>query len=181
MYRPEDGVDGPKITRVTLSCERVRCTKATQQRDENMRKLVDALIQKEMTRKDIQVLLSYSSSGVQKYLVELIQLGIVGESGIKIAENGVTPIRLFSVVAAKEKVEIFIASLEKGSGAVSPQRVGPSAKERRLSMPGRTFHILNDDEFYSVKIPNYKVARDWGITAIFGSGPAPSTIPDLDE
>lgn len=128
-----------------------------------LRTLITTLQERQLRRDEIGNILQVGPSGVRKYLADLRDLvATVFDAGVAVCR----------LVAAAEKVQAFLAGL----GAMAPGRpaAAPPPSPDRIAArdPGRHFHILADDEHYSIRVSQAAPARDWAVAALFGAGPA---------
>ncbi|TQK10215.1 ArsR family transcriptional regulator [Herbaspirillum sp. SJZ107] len=133
----------------------------------SLRKLVNALTVREMTRAEIAKLLGIGESAARTYIADLRE-----HLTILHCEAAVTwPLKpgVYRLTADPEAIAACLKSLG-GVTAVRPVRA--SSMEIAARDPRRHFHILGDDEHYAVRVSRAAPARDPMVAALFGAGPA---------
>lgn len=145
-------------------------------RVQKMQTLVSEMKNRAMSFNDIQRLLRFSDSGARNYVSMLNKCGILEVCGGGDAKGHNLRLVQFRVTADPEQLEKGFAALDESvkeaaskSNAAAKRRLGrdEAGNERR-------FHILADDETFTVKISRHKPARDPLVAALFGPA-APTT------
>lgn len=120
------------------------------------KELIDELRERNMTRNDMGEFMQFSPSGVRKYLADLRAAHIVE---VIDEHDPVTGQELYALIDNADQVQAFIDSLEAiarpcaGGGA-------PTQLQMALRDKSRTFHLMQDDAFYSVRIRRGAIAPD---------------------
>jgi hypothetical protein len=76
---------------------------------------------------------------------------------------------------AADKVQAFLACLAAQAPA-RPVTLRQTPESIAAREPGRRFHILADDEHYSIRVSRAAPARDPMVAALFGAGPASTGV-----
>jgi hypothetical protein len=131
---------------------------ATAERLERMRTLITALQVSDLSREEIGSLLCVSPSGVRKYLADLAaKVRIVGDIGNQVCRLTLTA----------NEAQAYLESLAVKTPARPAQRPRSEVGIAMLDSM-RRFHIMQDDEHYTVRVHRGAVARDPLVTALFG-------------
>jgi hypothetical protein len=134
----------------------------TAERLEKLRALVLALQQGELRPAEIGNLLKVGPSGVRKYASDLVGLVEL----VRIARDS-----FYRLIACAAQVQAFLSTLALRA-ASRPVSRPESATTITARDPARRFHIMADDEHYSIRISRAPAARDPLVSALFGVGPA---------
>lgn len=139
---------------------RVRRSKATQRRDDNLRTLIAALRQGTLLRDDMRGLLGNSHSGCNKYLATLRAAGVL-ELDRYVGATRTSPGHpAYRLTRDLQRVDDFLAALAAGAKPpVEPLEAG------------RHVHIMADDCHYGRKIEQHRIpAPDPVLAAFYGIG-----------
>jgi hypothetical protein len=129
---------------------------ATAARLENIRNLITTLQQRQLARHEIGAILCVGPSGVRKYLKDLSgKIELVYEAGTQV----------FRLTMDTAEAQAYLIELAARALARPAKK---SATALAVTIPGRHFHILEDDEYCAVRMQRGPVARDWAVAAIFG-------------
>lgn len=127
----------------------------TTQRIDNMKRLVEELSRRLMTPTDIGQFLEFSPSGVRKYLADLREACIVEAQTTDFQTDQLN----YGLIEDKTMVDAYLASLDTiRIGA--PSRRMKSNVDLALRDKSRSFHLLRDDAYYSVRVSKAQVAPD---------------------
>jgi len=137
----------------------------TRDRIAAMRRLVEKLAIGEMPGDEISRSLKLSPSCCRKYLVDLIDGGIVDlarrEPRSKLGRLG-QPV--YKLVASQQKIERFF----EDALVVKPDSEPKVDLRTMLAGAGRHFHILADDTQYAIRVSCAPAMRDPLVAAFFG-------------
>lgn len=153
--------------------ERIRNTLATRRRIANIRLIIDTLPAREMDIDDICALLQFSPSGARKYISELLAGSVIEIARYLDATATYSGRPAYRLAPDQVTINEYLARLEKNMAA--PQRE-PVAKSMFPQVPGRNFHIMDDDTHFAVRIHRAPVMRDPLVAALFGA-PAAEVRP----
>lgn len=131
----------------------------TAERIKRIRNLISALQTKPLTRDEIGAVICLGQSGVSKYLAELrgkYELGL--SAGAQVCR----------LTISEEEARAYIAGLVAKSLA-RPTRATASKLAVAAKDPARHFHILEDDEHFTIRINRAPAARDPLVAAFFGA------------
>ncbi|QJD98623.1 ArsR family transcriptional regulator [Massilia forsythiae] len=142
----------------------------TAARLEKIRKLVTALQAGEMMREDIASLLKVGPSGVRGYINDLRGAGVMGIARYVDGTAYALGRAVYCILMDAEQAAAYLAGL--AALPVARAGGGRSGLEVAARDPSRHFHILRDDEPYSVRVSRKPTARDPLVAALFGAGPA---------
>jgi DNA-binding transcriptional ArsR family regulator len=148
----------------TPHTHRVRVSKATEQRDANVRKLIAALRHGPLLRDEIRDLLGLSASGNNKYIALLREAGVIEMMGYVNPVGNSPGHPLYRLNRDAAVVDAYLRSLEEGS-----------AKLVTLKDTSRHIHRLRDDGPESVFVPKRGIpAPDPVLAAFYGIAQAPA-------
>jgi len=131
----------------------------------SLRKLVEALAVREMTRSEIAKLLGIGESAARTYIADLRE-----HLTILHCEALITwPLSpgVYRLTASPEAITAYLESMD--AATARPARA--SSMEIAARDPRRHFHILGDDEHYAVRVSRAAPARDPMVAALFGPAP----------
>jgi hypothetical protein len=115
----------------------------TAARIENIRKLVGALMARQLLRDDIGALLGVSPSCVRKYLADLCQvIESVREAGMQVCRLKIDA----------DAAQAYLVALGAQLHARPAPKPHPSLLELAQRDPGRHIHIMRDDEEYKPRM-----------------------------
>lgn len=122
----------------------------------NTKALIDQLRDRDMTRNDMGEFMQFSPSGVRKYLAELRAAHVVE---VLDDHDPITGQELYGLTADADLVQSFIESLDLVARPAS-RGGAPTHLQQALRDKSRSFHLMVDDSFYSVRIRRTAVAPD---------------------
>jgi len=132
----------------------------------SLRKLVNALASRQMTRSEVAKLLGIGESAARTYIADLREHLTVLHCAAPITWPLMPGI--YRLTASEEEIAAYLESMD----AAPARPVRPSSVEIAARDPNRHFHILGDDERIAVRVSRAAPARDPMVAALFGAGPA---------
>lgn len=148
---------------------RIRNTKATRRRVENITILLTRMAMGEMFADEICDTLKCTASGSRKYIRDLEKAGIIEITRFVKQRKPFIGNSVYRLSADSEKIKNYLTLIEQPTIEAKPR--AQSMKQQAISS-GRHLHIMSDDAHYTVRMHTKKVARDALVTALFGDGPA---------
>lgn len=147
---------------------RVRVTASTMARDDKMRKIVEALRERELCLVDVCEVLAMSPSGGRKYIADLLAAGVMMVGHYKphpashpMSRFGETA--YYRLTANADVVDAFLAQIDN-------QQIGDlkdRKKEAARHLHGRAIHLVSDDIAYPFKMPSLAVPPPDPLLAAF--------------
>jgi hypothetical protein len=142
-----------------------------------MRKLLERLSEGEMDAVDAAMILGFTPSGVRKYLVDMVDAGVMVVLRHDGA-NGKYPGRAIYCLNVENQRAIasFRELLDSAPPLVEPTAVSPT-NQARPTVPGSTIHTMDYDARYSIRTDTTVPARDATVALIFGAPPVHDSDP----
>jgi hypothetical protein len=139
----------------------------TAERLENIRKLVTALLTRQLMREDIADLLQVGPSGVRKYVADLGDRIAVARYVDSTATFIGFPVYCLAITGGEARAYLL------GLSAQAPSRRKGRISELTLAErdPARHVHIMRDDAHFAVRVTRAIPAPDPLIAALFGTRP----------
>lgn len=122
----------------------------------NLRRLAEELQQRPMGIFEIAALLGLSRTESREYIADLGRLVDVTRRAN--TKGG----HIYQITASAKRVDAYLAKLV---GSREPNKSVAVAKRE-----GRCFHILADDEPFSVKVGSLQIPAAWAVHAAFWAG-----------
>jgi predicted transcriptional regulator len=139
----------------------------TAERLEKIRKLVTALQDRDMRREDIADLLAMGPSGVRKYIADLRESGVMEIA--RYADGTATFLGYaeYRLALGVDETREYLANLAAAPTSGRKDRISELALAERD--PKRHIHIMQDDEYYQVRVSRSIPAPDPLVVALFAS------------
>lgn len=140
----------------------------TQERIDNIKKVVGALREGELKRYELEALLQLSPSGTRKYVADLRESGVLELARYVDGTSTYLGVPVFQLSPDKKRVDDFLAELDAG-GVCPKRKCDKSQLDLAKRMAGRHFHIMQDDTHFAIRVSRSAVGRDPLVEALFGA------------
>jgi hypothetical protein len=145
----------------------------TTERLEKIRKLVTALLTRQLMREDIAEILQMGPSGVRKYVADL--RGVIGIARYVDGTATFLGYPVYCLAIAGCEAQDYLAKL-----SVQAPTSGRKGRVSELAIaerdPKRHIHIMRDDEYYQVRVSRSIPAPDPLVAALFGTSRMESRV-----
>lgn len=149
MTSPLDNIKGAAVS-APVSRKRHR---SQQSRIDNTVRLIAEFRTREMTRRDVMALFTFSENGAGRYLREMLEGGIIEIARFDNPGARTPGHPVYVLTADDEAIAAFMA-------ATSIQTGTKCATQKAKSDKRRTLHVMHDDAYFQVKMHRAPVAAD---------------------